>query len=192
MNITIFGGSSPLPESKEYQFAYELGKTLGKVGYTILTGGYMGTMEASSKGASEEGGHVIGVTCVEIEKWRNRSHNPWVKEEWRLVTLHERMIRLIDSCNAAIALPGGPGTLAEIMLMWNRIQIEAIPPVPIILIGSEWKTVFNTFFDELRNYIPPSSYDVIKFANTIDEIISYLPKIKNRMNNERRETPQTK
>lgn len=176
MDITIFGGSSPLPESKEYLFAYELGKTLGKNGYTILTGGYMGTMEASSKGAFESGGHVVGVTCVEIEKWRNRNHNPWVKEEWKLETLHDRMIRLIDSCDAAIALPGGPGTMAEITLMWNRIQIEAIPSVPIILVGDEWKKIFNTFFQELKSYIPPSSFDVIKFANTIEEIISNLPK----------------
>ena len=76
MKITIFGGSSPLPESKEYQFAYDLGAALGGGGHTILTGGYMGTMEASSRGAAESGAHVIGVTCDEIENWRKKSHNP--------------------------------------------------------------------------------------------------------------------
>ncbi|HSM24477.1 MAG TPA: LOG family protein [Anaerolineaceae bacterium] len=175
MNITIFGGSSPLPDSKEYQFAYDLGKALASNGHTILTGGYMGTMEASSKGAAEAGGQVIGVTCMEIEKWRNRSHNAWVMEEWKSTTLQERMIKLIDSCDTAIALPGGPGTLAEIVLMWNRIQIESIPPVPIILVGEEWKKIFTTFFQELNGYIPPTSYAVIKFANTINEILTFLP-----------------
>jgi hypothetical protein len=175
MKLTIFGGSSPLPESKEYQFAYNLGYALALAGHTVLTGGYMGTMEATSKGAAEAGGHVIGVTCEEIERWRKRSHNPWVKEEWKLETLHERMIRLIDSCDTAIALPGGPGTLAEIVLMWNRIQIEAIPSVPIILVGDEWKNIFSLFYQELNGYIPPSSIETIKFANTIEEIISYLP-----------------
>jgi hypothetical protein len=175
MKLTIFGGSSPLPESNEYQFAYNLGYALALAGHTVLTGGYMGTMEATSKGAAEAGGHVIGVTCEEIERWRKRSHNPWVKEEWKLETLHERMIRLIDSCDTAIALPGGPGTLAEIVLMWNRIQIEAIPSVPIILVGDEWKNIFSLFYQELNGYIPPSSIETIKFANTIEEIISYLP-----------------
>lgn len=175
MKLTIFGGSSPLPESKEYQFAYNLGYALALAGHTVLTGGYMGTMEATSKGAAEAGGHVIGVTCEEIERWRKRSHNPWVKEEWKLETLHERMIKLIDSCDTAIALPGGPGTLAEIVLMWNRIQIEAIPSVPIILVGDEWKNIFSLFYQELNGYIPPSSIETIKFANTIEEIISYLP-----------------
>jgi len=175
LKLTIFGGSSPLPESKEYQFAYNLGYALALAGHTVLTGGYMGTMEATSKGAAEAGGHVIGVTCEEIERWRKRSHNPWVKEEWKLETLHERMIKLIDSCDTAIALPGGPGTLAEIVLMWNRIQIEAIPSVPIILVGDEWKNIFSLFYQELNGYIPPSSIETIKFANTIEEIISYLP-----------------
>ena len=175
MKITIFGGSAPLPESNEYQFAYNLGHALALAGHTVLTGGYMGTMEATSRGAAEVGGHVIGITCMEIERWRNRSHNPWVKEEWKLETLHERMIRLIDSCDTAIALPGGPGTLAEIVLMWNRIQIEAIPSVPIILVGDEWKKIFSLFYQELNRYIPPSSIETIIFANTIEEIISYLP-----------------
>jgi uncharacterized protein (TIGR00730 family) len=174
MKITIFGGSSPLPESKEYQFAYDLGAALGRNGHTVLTGGYMGTMEASSKGTAESGGHVIGVTCDEIERWRKKSHNPWVKEEWKQITLHDRMIKLIDSCEIAIALPGGPGTLAEIVLMWNRIQIEAIPIVPIILVGEEWKKIFTLFFQELNSYIPSSSIQTIKFANTIDEIISLI------------------
>ena len=174
MKITIFGGSSPLPDSIEYQFAYDLGAALGRDGHTILTGGYMGTMEESSRGAAEIGGHVIGITCEEIERWRKKSHNPWVKEEWKQVTLHDRMIKLIDSCELAIALPGGPGTLAEIVLMWNRIQIEVIPPVPMILVGKEWKNVFTLFFQELETYIPPTSIQNIQFAITIDEIISLI------------------
>lgn len=174
MKITIFGGSSPLPESKAYQFAYDLGSGLAKSGHTVITGGYMGTMEASSKGAAEAGGHVVGITCKEIEHWRNQPHNQWVQEEWKMETLQERMIKLMDSCDAAIALPGGPGTLAEIVLMWNRIQIEASPRVPILLVGEEWKKIFSLFFQELNDYISPSSIETIKFMNTVDEIISFL------------------
>ena len=170
MKITVFGGSSPFPESEAYQFAYELGHYLAQSGHTVLTGGYMGTMEATSKGAAEAGGHVIGVTCQEIENWRNTKHNPWVLEEWKTESLQDRMIKLIDSCDLAIALPGGAGTLAEIGMMWNRIQIQSIPPVPIILIGKEWNAMFSIFFNDLHDYIPSSSHYVIKFANTLEEI----------------------
>ena len=68
--ITVFGGSKPRPSQPAYQEALLLGQLLGSQGYTVLTGGYIGTMEAVSRGAAESGGHVIGVTCDEIERWR--------------------------------------------------------------------------------------------------------------------------
>ena len=73
MNITVFGGAQPKEGSAAYEEARELGKLLAERGHAVLTGGYMGTMEAVSRGASEAGGHVIGVTCEDIEEWRKRS-----------------------------------------------------------------------------------------------------------------------
>ena len=70
MNITVFGGAQPKEGSAAYEEARELGKLLAERGHAVLTGGYMGTMEAVSRGASEAGGHVIGVTCIDIEEWR--------------------------------------------------------------------------------------------------------------------------
>ena len=70
MRISVFGGSSPKPGDLAYEQAYYLGKLIGEAGYTVLTGGYIGTMEAVSRGAAEAGGHVIGVTCDQIENWR--------------------------------------------------------------------------------------------------------------------------
>ena len=85
------------------------------------------------------------------------------------------MIELMDASQAAIALPGGPGTLAEIVLMWNRIQIDAMPKAPIILVGDGWKKVFETFFKEFKSFIPQDIVTNIKFASTIDEILKQLP-----------------
>jgi uncharacterized protein (TIGR00725 family) len=119
MNITIFGGTKPRPGEPEYNEALRLGQLLARAGHTVITGGYMGTMEAVSRGAREAGGHVVGITCEEIERWRKSYANAWVIEEVKLPTLHERMIALIERCDAAIALPGGIGTLAEISLLWN-------------------------------------------------------------------------
>ncbi|OJX47353.1 MAG: hypothetical protein BGO78_17985 [Chloroflexi bacterium 44-23] len=174
MRITIFGGSSPLAGSQEYQFAYQLGALLAEDGHTIITGGYTGIMEAASRGATEASGHVIGITCDEIENWSKRKPNGWVGEEWRLSTLNERLSRLIDSCDAAIALPGGPGTLVEIALMWNRMQINSSPPRPLILVGSGWKNVFETFFSEQSKYIYSDSQQFLSFAETYEEILALL------------------
>ncbi|MBC8506792.1 MAG: LOG family protein, partial [Chloroflexi bacterium] len=109
MRITVFGGSKPKPGEPAYDDAYYLGQLLGAQGYSVLTGGYIGTMEAVSRGAAEAGGHVIGVTCDEIESWRPVSPNRWVLEEMRFPTLKERMYALIEECDAAMTLPDGIG-----------------------------------------------------------------------------------
>src|SRR5512142_2512685 len=115
MKISVFGGSQPIDGSASYAEARELGRLLGARAHTVLTGGYIGTMEAVSRGAAEAGGHVIGVTCDEIERWHaTRKVNRWVKEAWKKGSLMERLEALIVSCDAAFALPGGIGTLTEI------------------------------------------------------------------------------
>jgi uncharacterized protein (TIGR00730 family) len=152
--ITIFGGSLPKPGSPAYGNAQRLGSILAEMGFAVQTGGYIGTMEAVSKGASESGGHVIGVTCDEIESWRSVGPNQWVKEQKRCATLQERLYRLIDECEAAIALPGGIGTLAEVALTWAELQIHPEISKPLILIGQGWEETLGTFKTELGEYIP--------------------------------------
>src|SRR5258708_16993147 len=78
MKVSVFGGSQPKNGSAAYAEAQELGKLLAERGHVVLTGGYIGTMEAVSRGAAEAGGHVIGVTCEDIERWRAIDPNPWV------------------------------------------------------------------------------------------------------------------
>ena len=81
MRISVFGGSQPKESDLAYAEAMELGRLLAQHGHTVLTGGYIGVMEAVSRGAQEAGGHVIGVTCEEIEAWRPIKANAWVMEE---------------------------------------------------------------------------------------------------------------
>jgi uncharacterized protein (TIGR00725 family) len=174
VNITIFGGSQPKPGSLAYQQAYELGKLLALAGHTVLTGGYMGSMEAASRGANEAGGHVIGVTCADIEAWRGSRANAWFKEERRFATLQERMNELILACDAAIALPGGPGTLAEIALTWNLMIVDSIPHKPLVLVGDEWKNVLETFQREFGTYTNFDQAKLISFAGTIQAAIELV------------------
>lgn len=174
MRITVFGGSAPKPGSNEYQQATQLGKLIGENGHTILTGGYIGTMEAASQGCAEAGGHVIGVTCDEIESWRPVKPNQWIMEEIRFPTVHQRLISLIENCDAAFALPGGVGTLAEIVMMWNQMQTAAISPRPLILIGSGWADTFQTFFQSQAGYVPPAHHSLLSFAPDIPQAFAQL------------------
>jgi uncharacterized protein (TIGR00725 family) len=141
-----------------------LGQLIGNDGHTILTGGYIGTMEAGSRGCAEAGGHVIGVTCDEIEAWRPVKPNRWVQQEIRRTTVKERLLTLIEECDQAIALPGGVGTLAEIAMMWNQMQIQAIPVRPLVLVGEGWQRTCETMFNHLSSYFPPAHRSLVSFA----------------------------
>lgn len=172
--ITVFGGSQPKPGSPAYEDALRLGRLLGEAGFTVLTGGYIGTMEAVSCGAAEAGAHVIGVTCDEIEAWRQVKHNPWVQEDLHFSTLRQRLFALIEECDAALALPGGPGTLAEIATMWNHLLTDAITPRPLILIGPGWQVTFDQLFRSLGEYIPEQHRRWVSFAPTVETAVKML------------------
>ncbi len=174
MRISVFGGSEPKEGSSAYTEAMELGRMLAERGHTVLTGGYIGTMEATSRGAHEAGGHVIGVTCEEIERWRSVGANRWVKEELRKVTLMERIHALIHESDAAMALPGGIGTLAEISLMWNLMTVESLHRRPLILIGRGWQSTLDQFFKELGSYTTVRSREIVKFAEDVQTAVKIL------------------
>ncbi|MFH1524827.1 MAG: LOG family protein [Chloroflexota bacterium] len=174
MNVTIFGGSHPSPDSLAYAEACELGKLLALAGHTVLTGGYVGTMEAVSRGANEAGGHVVGVTCDEIERWRGVKANAWVQEERHFETLEQRLIELVHACDAAIALPGGPGTLTEIVLTWNLMIVDSMPAKPLILTGAGWRSVIEAFTNSLEEYVPQHQRELLQFAPDIQEAVAIL------------------
>ena len=174
MRISVFGGSQPKEGDAAYTEAMELGRLLAQRGHIVLTGGYIGTMEAVSRGAYEAGGHVIGVTCEDIENWRKVEPNSWVKEERRKKTLIERLQTLIDGCDAALALPGGAGTLTEISLMWNLMIVESLHRRPLILIGRWLAVHFDQFFKEFDTYMPAQQRELLSFAEDVQTAVNIL------------------
>ncbi|MBI5841779.1 MAG: LOG family protein [Chloroflexi bacterium] len=174
MKISVFGGSQPREGSPAYEEARLLGEILAQRGHTVLNGGYIGTMEAASRGAAEAGGHVIGVTCEDIEAWRKVKPNAWIKEEWRRKTLVERLQALVEGCDAAIALSGGPGTLAEISLMWNLMIVESLPRRPLILVGDGWQSVFDRFFQSFITYMPVNQRELVTMAKDVNTAVKFV------------------
>ena len=174
MRISVFGGAQPREGEAAYSEAFELGRMLAERGHTVLTGGYIGTMEAVSRGAHEAGGHVIGVTCEDIELWRKVKANSWVKEEIRKKTLVERLHTLIHESDAAFALPGGAGTLTEISLMWNLMIVESLHRRPLILIGRGWQSTFDQFFKEFSSYMTVPQREILKFAEDVHTAVQQL------------------
>jgi uncharacterized protein (TIGR00725 family) len=174
MKITIFGGSQPRQGDPAYETAYQLGHSLGIEKHILITGGYIGTMEAISRGGHDSGTQVIGVTCDQIESWRQVKPNAWISHEIRYATIIDRLLALIDLCETAIALPGGPGTMAEIALMWNLLLTGAITPRPLILFGDEWRYTFQSYFDQLGSYIPENQRNYLRFVPDISSVLNEI------------------
>ena len=172
--VTVFGGSQPKPGDPVYQEAMHLGMLLAKAGYTLLNGGYIGTMEALSRGAAEAGGHVIGITCDQIEAWRPVKANPWVTEDWHYASLQGRLFALIENSDAYLALPGGVGTLAEITLTWNLLLTHIIPPRPLLLIGSSWQSTIRKFLSQQADFIPEVQRQWVSFSPDVDSAFQRL------------------
>lgn len=175
MIITVFGGSNLYESQTAYQEARQLGFALGKAGHSLLTGGYVGVMEAVSRGGHEAGAHVIGATCTEIEKSHlERKPNPYLDEEWRFETLKDRLSALVERCSLAIAMPGGVGTLVEITYMWNELIIHAFAPKPLILVGNAWRKTFSQFIEQSESYIPSREYGYLEFVPDVPSALEFI------------------
>lgn len=149
-SVTIFGGSRVEPDSDEYVAAQQLGRALAQRGFSVVTGGYNGVMEAVSRGAKEAGGHVIGVTVDVIARNFERVPNAFVDQEVRTAALLERIDKLIELGAAYVVLPGGAGTLAELGIVWNLALLGALHDKPLIVVGRGWERVLNLMIEELH------------------------------------------
>jgi len=172
--VSVFGGSAPRPGTAPYQEAHALGRLLARAGWAVATGGYSGVMEAVSRGAVEAGGHTVGVTCAPIEAWKGLRANAWVREEVRFDTLRERLYHLANLCDAALALPGGIGTLSEVAFTWSMLQTGEIRRKPLVAIGRLWSETVSTFLREADGYVHPGDERLIRVALSVEEAVQQI------------------
>lgn len=156
--VTIFGGSRCQEGSEEYKQAYEVGKNLAEAGYTICTGGYLGVMEAASRGAHEKGGRVLGVVMNQFKSEPNR----YLTDKVATRHFYERLQNLIERSVGFVALRGGMGTVTEISLVWNKLQTGVIEPRPLVLLGECWKEVVACWQANL--YVSEKDITILNFA----------------------------
>lgn len=143
--VTIFGGSRCNENSPEYAEAKDLGARLADAGFTICTGGYLGVMEAASRGARERGGRVFGIVMNQFKSEPNR----YLTDKVATSHFYERLQNLIVRSVGFVALRGGMGTVSEISLVWNKLQTRVIERRPLVLLGDGWKNVVECWQENL-------------------------------------------
>lgn len=171
--VSVFGSAAPRPGDETYELARSLGRRLAEAGWAVQTGAYGGVMEAVSRGAAEAGGYTIGVRARRIEAWRgDAGPNAWVAESLVFEEARERLVHLVTHCDAAIALPGGIGTLAELALAWNGLQTEELEPRPLVAVGALWARTVEAFADS--PWIPPAQRALLVLADGVDDAVAAL------------------
>lgn len=139
--ITIFGGSKCGEDAPEYAEARELGGRLAEAGFTICTGGYLGIMEAASRGAREKGGRVLGIVMNQFKHEPNR----YLTDKVATDHFYDRLQNLITRSVGFVAMRGGMGTVTEISLVWNKLTTGVIGKRPLVLVGRCWKPVVEAW-----------------------------------------------
>ena len=170
--ISVFGSSALQPGSAAFAEAQRVGQLLAEAGFAVATGGYSGTMTAVSQGAAEAGGHVIGVTCDQIEQFRPLGPNRWVKEEIRYPTLWERLLHLVTKSDGMIVLPGGIGTLSEMTLAWSFLQVGEVPNQPLVLLGDLWRQTIETFYT--TDYVREQDMKLLSYADDPETAVTHI------------------
>lgn len=161
--ITIFGGSKCDESSEEYRQAKELGGKLAEAGFTICTGGYLGIMEAASRGAREKGGRVFGIVMNQFKSEPNRYLTDKVASDH----FYDRLQNLITRSVGFVALRGGMGTVTEISLVWNKMQTRVLEKRPLVLLGDCWKEVVKSWQENLA--VSDEDISFLDFAANAEE-----------------------
>ncbi|HIP98016.1 MAG TPA: TIGR00730 family Rossman fold protein [Aquifex aeolicus] len=159
-SVTFFGSSRFSPENPYYRKAYETAYLFGKEGYTVVTGGGPGIMEAANKGAKEAGAESIG---LQIDIPAEEGKNPYLTKSLLFKHFFVRKVMLLRYALGYVIFPGGYGTLDELFEALTLMQTKKMFPFPILLFGSDyWKPLvhfmrhtmveFETIGDEDLNF----------------------------------------
>ena len=168
--VTVFG-SARVPETDPfYTLTQQVGYALAKTGFTVMTGGGPGLMEAANRGAKEAGGYSVGVN---IQLPREQKPNVYVDRWVEFRHFFVRKVMLVKYSYAFIAVPGGFGTLDEIFEALVLIQTGKIRNFPIILVGKEfWSPLVELARTRLlpARMIEPGDIDRLMLVDSPDEV----------------------
>src|SRR5437588_474855 len=191
--VTVFGSARFTQEHEFYVLAREVGQRLARVGFTVMTGGGPGIMEAANRGAKEAGGYSVGCN---IELPKEQKPNPYLDRWVTFRHFYVRKLMLVKYSYAFIAMPGGFGTLDEIFETATLIQTGKIKEFPLVLMGKEyWRPLLDFLrgrlveaktidrIDAERVLVTDSAEEAVQLAHdaALRQFgLSYGPKIKRR------------
>ena len=175
--VTIFGSARTLQNAEDFQLARLIGYSLSKKGFSIITGGGPGIMEAANMGAHEAGGRSVGCN---IELPFEQKPNPYINLPVNFHYFFIRKVMFLRYTSAVVVMPGGFGTMDELFETLTLVQTHKIDPMPIILVdkkywqgGIDW--IKNTILGD-RHYIDKDDMNIFHVVDKPEEVVQIITK----------------
>src|SRR6516162_7208781 len=177
--VTIFGSARAKPGTIAYEEVKRLAAALAEMGCDIITGGGPGLMQAANEGAAAasapERSRSVG---IRVELPFEQEVNPFVEQAFEHKTFFSRLHHFVLTSDAFVVSPGGIGTVLELMLIWQLLQVRHVHDTPLILVGNMWAELVDWAKKNLLkpevNLANPEDLDIPRCVKTADEAIALL------------------
>lgn len=171
--ITVFGSARVKEDSIDYGMARTVGQMLGKAGFTVITGGGPGIMQAANRGAREVGAPSVGCT---IRLPHEEAPNPYLDIRVDFHYFFARKYMLTKYSLAFIVFPGGFGTADELFEALTLIQTGKMRDFPVVVFDEAFWQPLRTQLDTMRDagMISASDLDLLKFTNDPAEALDHI------------------
>jgi len=174
--VTIFGSARVAPTDIYYQKAEHLAQLLAKNGFSVITGGGSGIMEAANKGAAEAGGQSVGMN---IRLPFEQKPNPYANIRIDYKYFFTRKVMFVKYAVAYVIMPGGFGTMDELFEALTLIQTKRIKSFPLILMGRDyWQGLLDWLKKTMlaEGKIQPADLELIQIIDDPEEVVKHIKK----------------
>ena len=167
LTVAVIGSARLSPPDPRCKLAEQIGAAIAAEGWTVMTGGYGGLMEVTSRAAAQAGGTVIGLP---MRGWTGLSPNRWNHELRWSRSYAERLAHLL-AADALVVLDGGIGTLSEAAIAWSALQTEPVA-ADLIFLGAGWPPVLRSLADHL--VIDDRDLDLLTICTDPEQAIAHI------------------
>ena len=172
-SVTVFGSARFKEDHPYYKKARELGKRIAELGFTTMTGGGPGIMEAANRGAFEAGGKSVGCN---IKLPFEQMPNPYVHQSITFSFFFIRKVLLVKYSYAFVIMPGGFGTQDEFFETLTLAQTKVINDFPIVVMGRQYYQPFQHWMEHMiqEGTISPEDKKFVLFTDSVEEAVNHI------------------
>jgi uncharacterized protein (TIGR00730 family) len=178
--VAIFGSARAQPGTFVYDEVKRVAAAFAELGCDIVTGGGPGLMQAANEGAASVGARM-GSMGIRVDLPFEQDVNPFVEQAFEHKTFFTRLHHFVIASDAFVVVPGGIGTVLEMLMIWQLLQVRHVDNVPLILVGKMWKGLVDwasaSMLDPRLHLANPEDLRIPQCLETADEAIAVVRRL---------------